>query len=348
MAPVSRTLREIAAAVGGRVEGDEEKRIDGVAPIELAGPGQITFLANPKYLKRAVEAKPGAILAAPGIDLPGVHVVRVADPYLAMARVLALFHPAPVTPPGVRPTATVGAGASIDPTAAVLDGARIGARVVLGPRCVVHPGAAIGDDCSLGADTVVHANATLYERTQLGDRVVVHAGAVLGADGFGFAHDGTAPVKIPQIGNVVVEDDVEIGANATIDRATFGSTVLGRGVKIDNLVQVAHNVVIGPGSILVAQSGISGSTKLGSGVVVAGQSGAVGHITIGDGAKIGAKSAVTHDLPAGAFVIGHPAVEAGVWKRSAAAFARLPEILRRLRRLERAAAEGPESDGEGE
>ncbi|HZE89001.1 MAG TPA: UDP-3-O-(3-hydroxymyristoyl)glucosamine N-acyltransferase [Verrucomicrobiae bacterium] len=348
MAPVSLSLKEIAAAVGGRVEGNGNARIEGVAPIELAGPGQITFLANPKYLRRALDAKPGAILAAPGVDLPGVNVVRVADPYLAMARVLAVFHPARVTAPGVRPSATVGAGCSIDPSAAVLDGARLGERVVVGARSVVHPGAAIGDDCELGADTVVHANATLYPRTKLGDRVVIHSGAVLGSDGFGFAHDGTLPVKIPQVGNVIVEDDVEIGANATIDRATFGSTLVGRGVKIDNLVQVAHNVVIGAGSILVAQSGISGSTKLGKGVVVAGQSGAVGHITIGDGAKVGAKTAVTRNLPAGAFVMGHPAIEAGAWKRSVAVFARLPEILRRLRRLERAGSGDGDSEGEGE
>jgi UDP-3-O-[3-hydroxymyristoyl] glucosamine N-acyltransferase len=169
--------------------------------------------------------------------------------------------------------------------------------------------------------------------------VILHAGAVLGSDGFGFAHDGTAPVKVPQVGNVVVEDDVEIGANTTVDRATFGSTVIGKGAKLDNLVQIAHNVVVGPGSIIVAQSGISGSTKLGRGVVVAGQSGAVGHISIGDGSKIGAKTAVTHDLPAGSFVIGHPAIDARLWKRAVAAFAKLPEILRRLRKLESAAGD---------
>ena len=337
-------LGDLAAAVGGAVEGDPSTLIDDVAPLESAGPRQISFLANPKYLRQALQARPGAVLAAPGIDLPGLNVVRVKDPYLAMARILALFHPPERIEPGVRVGASVGRDARIDPSAAVLEGVRVGDGVAIGPRTVLHPGVAVGDGCRIGADAVLHPNVTLYPRTVVGDRVILHAGVVLGSDGFGFAHDGTTPVKIPQVGNVVVEDDVEIGANTTVDRATFGSTVIGRGTKIDNLVQIGHNVVIGPGSILVAQSGISGSTKLGSGVVFAGQSGAVGHITIGDGSRVGAKSAVTHDLPAGSFVIGHPAVDARIWKRAAVAFGRLPEILRRLRRLERGGA--PEPEGE--
>jgi UDP-3-O-[3-hydroxymyristoyl] glucosamine N-acyltransferase len=335
-------LREIAAAVGGTVEGDGEARIDGVAPIESAGATQITFLANPKYRGRALAARPAAIIAGPGVDLPALNVVRVADPYLAMAKTLSMFHPESRPGPGVRAGAKVAGTSVIDRESCVLDGASVGERTRVGPRSVIHAGAVVGDDCVVGADCVIHPNATLYPRTVVGDRVIIHAGAVLGSDGFGFAHDGARPVKIPQVGNVVVESDVEIGANTTVDRATFGSTVIGRSAKIDNLVQIAHNVVIGEGSILVAQSGISGSTRLGKGVVIAGQSGAVGHITIGDGARVGAKSAVTNDLAAGSFVIGHPAVEAGIWKRSVAAFARLPELLRRVRRLEQRGA-GPVS-----
>ncbi|HET9480262.1 MAG TPA: UDP-3-O-(3-hydroxymyristoyl)glucosamine N-acyltransferase, partial [Candidatus Polarisedimenticolia bacterium] len=176
---------------------------------------------------------------------------------------------------------------------------------------------------------------------------IVHAGAVIGSDGFGFARDGARHRKIPQIGNVVVEDDVEIGANAAIDRATLGSTVVGGGTKIDNLVQIGHNVRVGRNSLLVAQSGISGSTRLGDSVVFAGQSGAVGHIEIGDGAMVGAKSAVTRDLPPGAFVIGHPAIEAGAWKRAVSIFARLPELRRRLLRLEAASDSEVEGTGQG-
>jgi len=330
-----RVLRDLAAAVGGSVEGDPETPIDGVAPLESARASHITFLANPKYHSQALESRPGAILAAPGIDLPGLNVVRVADPYLALATIIGIFHPPARVPPGVRDGAQVGSGCSVHPEAAVLAGATLGDGVTVGARSVVHPGALIADGCVVGADCTLHPNVTLYARTIVGDRVIIHAGAVLGSDGFGFAHDGSAPVKIPQVGNVVVQDDVEIGANTTVDRATFGSTLIGKGCKIDNLVQIGHNVTVGEGSILVAQSGISGSTRLGRGVIVAGQSGAVGHITIGDGSRIGAKSAVIHDLPPGSFVIGHPAIEAGVWKRSVAAFARLPEILRRLRSLER-------------
>jgi len=344
MSPAPRRLADLAAAVGGAVEGDPGALISGVAPLESATSSEITFLANPKYLAEARKARPGAILAGPGVDLPGLNVVRVADPYLAMAAILALFHPEARPEPGVREGASVGEGASIDPSAAVLAGARLGDRVTVGARSVIHPGVVIGDGCVIGSESVIHPNASLYAGTIVGSRVIVHAGVVLGSDGFGFAADGGGAVKIPQVGNVVVEDDVEIGANCTVDRATFGSTVIGRGAKIDNLVQIAHNVVVGPGSILVAQSGIAGSTRLGRGVIFAGQSGAVGHISIGDGAKIGAKTAVTSDLPAGAFVIGHPAIDARVWKRAAAAFAKLPEILRRLRKLEARSAGGNDNE----
>ncbi len=346
MSAEHRRLGDLAAAVGGSLEGDPGKPIRGVAPLERAGPEEISFLSSPRYLEQALKSRPGAILAAPGVELPGLDVVRVADPYLGMAKLLHVFHPAARFEPGVRPGALVGTGARIDPSAAVLDGARVGEKAKVGSGTVIHGGVSIGEGCTIGADCILYANVTLYPGTVLGDRVILHSGAVLGSDGFGFARDGESHFKIPQVGNVVVEDDVEIGANSTVDRGTFGSTVIGRGSKIDNLVQVAHNVVVGPRCILVAQSGIAGSTRLGKGVVIAGQSGAVGHITIGDGARIGAKSAVTHDLEPGAFVIGHPAVDAGVWKRAAAAFARLPEMLRRVSRLERELGGSPRTRGD--
>lgn len=328
-------LGALAERVGGTLEGDPDRPISGVAPLDRAGPGEITFLSNARYIEQARRSRPGAIIASPGSELPGMNVIRVQDPYLAMARLLGYFHPPERVEPGVRPGAMVARGAQVDPSAAVLEGARVGEGASVGARSVLHSGVVVGEGCQVGADCLIHPNVTLYPGSVVGDRVVLHAGVVLGSDGFGFAQDGATHVKIPQVGNVVVEDDVEIGANSTVDRATFGSTVIGRGSKIDNLVQVAHNVVLGPGCILVAQSGIAGSTRLGKGVIIAGQSGAVGHITIGDGARIGAKSAVTHDVPAGAFVIGHPAVDARLWKRAAAAFGRLPEIIRRLSRLER-------------
>lgn len=335
-------LSELAEMVGGTVEGDGEKFISGVAPLDRAGASELTFLANPKYLAGAREAKAGAILAGPDADLPGKDLIRVKDPYLAVARILTIFHPEKVIEPGVRPGVLVGEGCVLNPGSAVLNGAVIGDRVKMGQGVVVHAGAVIGDDCFIGEATVIHPNVTLYPRTKVGSRVILHAGVVLGSDGFGFAADSGEAAKIPQVGNVIVEDDVEIGANSTVDRATFGSTIIGKGTKIDNLVQVAHNVVIGPGSILVAQSGVAGSTTLGKGVIIAGQSGAVGHINIGDGARIGAKSAVTSDLSPGAFVIGHPAIDAGIWKRATIAFAKLPEMLRRIRKLEKRSLEGTE------
>jgi UDP-3-O-[3-hydroxymyristoyl] glucosamine N-acyltransferase len=335
-----RLLRDLADEVGGSLEGDPGKPIVGIAPLEKAGAEEITFLSNPRYRQQALESRPGAILAAPGVDLPGLDVIRVRDPYLGMARLLSLFHPAADPSPGVRDGAKVEGSSRVDPSAAVLAGAYVGERTSVGPGTILHPGVVVGEDCVVGSECILHPNVTVYPRSRVGDRVILHAGVVLGSDGFGFAQDDGVHVKIPQVGNVIIEDDVEIGANSTVDRATFGSTVIGIGTKIDNLVQIGHNVVVGPGCILVAQAGIAGSTKLGRGVVIAGQSGAVGHITIGDGAKIGAKSAVTHDLPPGAFVIGHPAVDAKTWKRAAAAFARLPEMVRRLTRLERGAGGG--------
>ncbi len=228
----------------------------------------------------------------------------------------------------------------------VMSGAVIGEGCRLGAQTVVMSGVVVGTGVEIGARCTVHPNVTLYDRCVIGDDVIIHAGAVIGSDGFGFAREADRHRKIPQVGNVVIEDDVEIGANVTIDRATFGSTLIGRGTKIDNLVQIGHNVQVGEHSILVAQVGISGSTRLGSRVVFAGQSGAVGHIRIGDGAVVGAKSAVTHDLPAGAFVVGHPAIDAGIWKRAVAVFERLPQLRRRLMRLEKSGRGGaPEAPG---
>ena len=221
-----------------------------------------------------------------------------------------------------------------------MGGSRVGERCRIGARAQIHAGVVVGDHCTIGADAILYPNVTLYPRTVLGERVIVHSGAVLGSDGFGFARDGEAHRKIPQVGWVEVEDDVEIGANTTIDRGTFGATRIGRGTKIDNLVQVAHNVQVGEHCLLVAQSGLAGSTRLGRAVTIAGQSGAAGHLSLGDGVKVGAKSAVLEDLPPGAFVIGHPAVDHRQWKRMQAALRRLPELLRRLRERRRDPREG--------
>ena len=327
-------LADLARRLAGEVVGDGEAPITGVAPLDTAGPGDISFLSNRKYLSQARATRATAVLTGPQVLLEGANLLVVADPYLALAELLEIFHPRGYPAEGISPAAIVGAGARIDKTASIMAGVVIGDRARVASGAVLMSGVVVGHDVSVGEQTIIHPNVTIYDRSVIGSRVIIHAGTVIGSDGFGFARDGARHRKIPQVGNVVIEDDVELGSNVTVDRGTFGSTVIGRGTKIDNLVQIAHNVRIGQDTLLVAQSGISGSTRLGNSVTIAGQSGAVGHIEIGDGAIVGAKSAVTHDLPPGAFVIGHPAIDARVWKRAAALFARLPELRRRLMRLE--------------
>jgi UDP-3-O-[3-hydroxymyristoyl] glucosamine N-acyltransferase len=228
----------------------------------------------------------------------------------------------------------VGADCSIGRDVSFRAGAIVGDRCRIGDRVDLGPGTVVGDGVAIGDDTVLHANVTVYHDCRIGARVIIHGGTVIGSDGFGFAVEEGVYHKIPQLGNVVIEDDVEIGANVTIDRATFGSTVVGRGSKLDNLIQVGHNCQIGEHCALVAQVGLSGSVRLGRGVAVGGQAGVVGHLVIGDHARIGARAVVTGEVAPGAYVMGHPAVDHRLWKRAQAAWTRLPQILRRLRRLE--------------
>ncbi len=339
------TLGEIATRLGGVVRGDAGRVISGIKPLDQAGPGDLSFVSHPRYRRAAESSRAGGLLVRPADDLPGRDLIRIADPYAALAAVMPLFFPPQRYTPGVSDKAVIGAGTTLGEAVSVGPYAVVGERCVIGARAVLLPGVIIGDDATIGADSVLHPGVVLYAGTIIGERVLVHAGAVIGSDGFGFAETGGLRAKIPQVGNVVIEDEVEIGAGTTIDRATFGSTVIGRGTKIDNLVQIAHNVEIGEGSVLVAQSGIAGSTHLGRGVIVAGQSGAAGHLTLGDGAVVGAKSAVLQDLPPRAFVIGHPAVDHRVWKRSRAVERRLPELIRRVSRIESSIADGRDAGG---
>jgi UDP-3-O-[3-hydroxymyristoyl] glucosamine N-acyltransferase len=332
------TLGELARALGATLEGDPRRVVTGIAPLDSAGPDELSFLTHARYGEAAKASRAGAIVA--GTDAVGLAapVLRVRAPQQALVDLLNLFHPPATVVPGIHPTAVVAADARVDPTAAVgahavvEAGARIGARVRIGPLVYVGPGVAVDDDCALGP------HVALLAGVRLGRRVIVHPGAVLGADGFGFAFDGTEHRKIPQTGGVLIEDDVEIGANTTIDRATFGDTVVRRGTKIDNLVQIGHNVEIGEHSILVAQVGVSGSSRLGRGVVLAGQVGVADHVTIGDGALVGAQGGVPSSLEAGGKYLGTPARPMLEAKRIMAAETRLPELLRRVRALERALA----------
>ena len=332
------TLGELATALGATLEGDPRRVVTGVAPLESAGPDHVSFLTHARYEDAAKASRAGAFVAgtsAVGLPAP---VLRVRAPQQALVDLLNLFHPPAALVPGVHPTAVVAPDAHVDPTAsigahAVIEtGARIAARVRVGPLVYVGAGVVMGEDSSVGP------HVALLPGVRLGRRVVVHPGAVLGADGFGFAFDGAQHRKIPQTGGVVIEDDVEIGANTTIDRATFGDTIVRRGTKIDNLVQIGHNVEIGEHSILVSQVGVSGSSRLGRGVVLAGQVGVADHVTIGDGALVGAQGGVPSDLEAGGKYLGTPARPMLEFKRIVAAESRLPELLRRVRALERALA----------
>ncbi len=330
------TLGDIATRLGGRVHGDASRRIAGIQPLDLAGPDDLSFISHPRYRKSADTSRAAALIVGSDDCVPGRNLIVVENPYAALASAMGLFFETASPAPGISPQAVLGEGARCGTDVSIGPFAVVGRRCRLGDRVVIMPHVVVGDDVRIGVDSVLHPGVIVYAKSILGERVTIHAGSVIGSDGFGYAETEGRRAKILQVGNVVLEDDVEIGACTTIDRATFGSTVVGRGTKIDNLVQIAHNVVIGEGSVLVAQSGIAGSTTLGSRVILAGQSGAAGHLNLGERTVVGAKSAVLQDLPPGSFVIGHPAVDHREWKKGKAAARRLPELLRRLARLEEA------------
>ncbi|NOS35096.1 MAG: UDP-3-O-(3-hydroxymyristoyl)glucosamine N-acyltransferase [Deltaproteobacteria bacterium] len=333
-------LRELAAYVDGEVDGDGEVEIEGVASIEDAAPGAITFIASPKYLHLLATTKATALIVPMEDEMRqdierGLNLLRVANPYLAFAKILALFQPPPSHYEGVHPRAevhggaVVGRGVSIYPFAVVDEGACIGDRVVL------YPGVYVGRNAVVGDDTLLYPNVTVREGCRIGQRVIVHANSVVGSDGFGYARDGSSHHKIPQTGIVVLEDDVEIGAGVTIDRATLGETIIRRGTKVDNIVQIAHNVEIGEDSIIVAQVGISGSTKIGKGVTLAGQVGIAGHIEVGDGITVGAKAGVIGNLLEKGVFTGMPAMPHAQWLRVQGSLTKLPDMRKRLLKLER-------------
>jgi UDP-3-O-[3-hydroxymyristoyl] glucosamine N-acyltransferase len=336
------TVAELARRVGGEVLGDGSLGVDRVAPLEQAGPGALSFFSNRKY-RAAYEATGATVVVIDASDepLPGRTVIRAREPYLAYAKIATLFNPPRPAQGGVSPRAFVHDDAKVDPTAEVMPLASVAAGATVGPRTTLHPGVQIGENVAIGAGCTLYSNVVIRDGCVVGDRCILQPGAVIGSDGFGFAFDaqgeGSGPrhYKVPQSGNVVLEDDVEIGANTCIDRAALGSTVVGRGTKIDNLVQIAHNVQIGALSIIVSQVGIAGSTKLGMGVVLGGQVGVVGHIEIADGAKIAAQSGILRDVDPGDVLMGSPARSHAEFMRIHAALAKLPEMVKRMRDLER-------------
>jgi UDP-3-O-[3-hydroxymyristoyl] glucosamine N-acyltransferase len=331
-------LGEIARELGLDLEGDPKIEIRSLAPLDEAGEGDLSFVAAPKYKSLLATTRASALILGVGEHAGGRSVLRARDPYSAFVRALALFDRRPRPAPGIHatavlaPSASVGQRASIGAYVVVGDGVEIGDDAVLHPHVVVYPGARIGSRFT------AHSGSVVREDVHIGDDVVLQPGAVIGGDGFGFLPRGKElPVPIPQIGGVRLGDSVEVGANSTVDRATIGETRLGKGVKLDNLVMVGHGSRIGDGSMLAGQTGMAGSTHLGHRVMAAGQVGFAGHLTVGDDVRIAARGGVVSDVPDGVTVGGMPAVDIALWRRAAAALLRLPELFRRVRRLEQAA-----------
>jgi len=342
-------LRELAAELGRELEGDGERWIEGVASLEGAGPRDLAHARSERFAAAARASAAAALIAPPGLDTGGRPAIRSPNPGLDFVRAARRLAPAAAQEPGVHATAWVDPSARVDPSASVGPGCVVGARSRIGPGTRLHARVTLYEDVDVGAECALHAGCVLREGTRLGDRVVLQPGAVLGSDGFGYAMDEEGRLEAhPRLGRVVVEDDVEIGANAAVDRGTLGETRIGRGAKLDNLVQVAHNVSVGEDVVVVAQAGIAGSSALGRGALVMAQAGIADHLRIGARAFVGPRSGVHGDLREGERVMGSPHRELGAFRRIWASLALLPGMVRRLRAVERRLGiEAPPRDDAG-
>jgi UDP-3-O-[3-hydroxymyristoyl] glucosamine N-acyltransferase len=329
------TAAEIARELQGEVRGDGSTVLTGFAPADRARLGDLTFAENETFFLRAEASAASAILVAGEFTSQRKALIRVENARVAFARVLPLFFPEPSFAPGIHATAIVAASARVDPSAYLGPYCVVGDQVRIGARTVLQGGNHVGASSQLGEDVVIFPTVTIYPRTQIGNRVRIHSGSVIGSDGFGYVLDQGRHRKVPQVGNVIIGEDVEIGANVMVDRGTLGSTVIGKGTKIDNLVQIGHNVVIGEHSLLVAQVGIAGSSKLGNYVTLGGQVGITGHLKIGNHAIVAAQSGVMHDIKDGEKHLGSPSVEDRQAKRQIIAMRQLPDLLHRVRGLEK-------------
>ena len=329
------TTAEIAKQLGGEVLGDANTLLTGFASAGDAKPGDLTFAENAEYFATAEASAASAIIAAKEFTSNRKTVIRVANPRVAFAKAVGIFFPEPKQAAGIHPSAVVAKTAQIEPTAHIGPHCSIGERVKIGANCILQAGNFIGDDSTLGDETKVFPNVVIYARTQIGKRVRIHAGTVIGSDGFGYVFEAGRHLKVQQIGNVIIDDDVEIGSNVSIDRAALGSTRIGKGTKIDNLVQIAHNVIIGESCLVIAQVGIAGSAKLGNYVVLAGQAGIAGHLTIGNKVTVGSKAGVMHNIPDGEQWLGTPAQPDKQAKRIMIGMQRLPDLLRRIAEWEK-------------
>src|SRR5215813_12180577 len=331
-------LSELAERTGARVEGrGDDLEIIGAAGLDEANDGQVTFLANPRYTPQVNSTHASAIYLSEDAQTDRqIAILRVKDPYLDYTRALRIFNPEAELEPFIHPSAVIDPTARIAARVAIGACSVIGRNVFVGDDVCIHPNVTVYDDVTIGRNSVIHSGVALRERTVIGERVIIHNNAVIGCDGFGYAKDEHKHwLKIPQTGRVVIEDDVEIGAGTTIDRASVGESRIGRGSKLDNLVQIGHSCTVGEDSLLCAQVGLAGSSHIGGRVILAGQAGVAGHLTIGDDVVLTAKSATSHDIPAGKVISGIPAFDNKDWLRSTAAFRRLGEMQRTVRELER-------------
>ncbi|NOY14185.1 MAG: UDP-3-O-(3-hydroxymyristoyl)glucosamine N-acyltransferase [Deltaproteobacteria bacterium] len=332
-------LKQLAELIGADLRGNPDLVIHRVYPIDQAQAGDITFVANPKYLSKLETCQASAVIVAPGVDAPGLNLLIAANPYLAFAKILTFLQGPAESGKGVMPGALVADSADLADSVTVYPGAVVGENVKIGAGTILHPGVVVYADAVIGSDCLLHAGAIVREGCRLGSRVILQPAAVIGADGFGFAPDGAGYYKIPQVGIVVLEDDVEIGACSCVDRAALGETRIGRGTKLDNLVQIGHNAEIGEDSILVSQSGIAGSSRIGRHCTFGGQSAVAGHVTIGDNVTIGARGGASGNVEPNQVLSGLPLLPHKQWLRMSMTLPKLPEMRKELQQLKKRLAE---------
>ena len=333
--PNSFSLEQLAKEIGGTFKGDASLIIKGVAPIEKAGSNDLTFLTNSRYVSAVAQTQASVILTDK--ELPGIEksFLLSPNPYAALAKVISLFYPPPNRPTGIQAGASVDTQAKVDETASIASGSVVSAGVIIGPGVVLYPGVFVGENSSIGENCIIYSNVSIRENCILGKRVILQPGVVVGSDGFGFAKEGDRYRKIPQVGNVIIEDDVELGANVCVDRAVLGSTVIGKGTKLDNLIQVGHNVVIGANTVIAAQTGISGSTHIGNNVIMGGQVGLAGHLKIGDHITLATRTGVMEDILEKGVYWGSPSLKISDEMKNVAGYHQLPELIKRVRLLEK-------------
>jgi len=337
-------LVELAELIKAELIGESEAEVKRASPFESASEGDVTLAINPAYLERLNESRATAIIVGSPIEGSTHNLLVASNPKLAFARAIQILHARAYTPSGVSGDLIVGDGALLGKDLSIYPRVTIGRNVTIGDRVTLHSGVVVGDDCAIGYDTVIHANVSIYRDCQIGSRVIIHAGTVIGGDGFGFVSDEHGhQVKLLQLGRVRIENDCEIGANCAIDRGGFGDTILRRGVKLDNLIQVGHNCDIGEDTVIAALTGLSGGTRIGKRCVIAGQVGTNQHITIGDDVTVGGQAGVTKNIHHGAIVGGTPAQDLARWRRSQVLYSKLPEMAERLKRLEEIARESDQT-----